>query len=306
MRSSASLQNNKIISMGVVEDINPLKPRRAFCHRCYKAAILCICNRIEKRVETSIGVTILQHTEEKKHPFGSARVASLGLKNLQIISVPELEHDICYRIRPKVPGSKRSIVGRVGKKGRIPIINEENNTQNDDSIETLEGSVETLTAKEALENGFGIEKLYIGHPISDLEGASDIHVPSWFTLPSGSALLYPSENAVDLSPGFLGFEVKHLVVLDGTWAKAKRVYLENPWLRLLPHLRLPWKDPSIYSEVRRQPKPGCLSTIESIVYALKILEPGTEGLDSLLQVFDSMVRDQRRCKEERLGKLAEA
>lgn len=292
--------------MGVAEDINRPKPKRAFCHRCYKAAILCICNRIEKRVENAIGVTILQHTEENKHPFGSARVASLGLKNVQLISVPELEHEICYRIRPKVPGSKRSIVGRVGKKGRIPLINEEDNTQNNESTETFEGSAETRTVKEALDHGFGIEKFYIGHPASNLEGINNIHFPSWFNLPSGSALLYPSEKAVDLSPGFEGFEIKHLVVLDGTWAKAKRVYLENPWLRLLPHLRLPWKDPSIYSEVRRQPKPGCLSTIESIVYALKMLEPGTEGLDSLLQVFDSMVGDQRRCKEERLGKLTEA
>eukprot|EP00253_Pinus_taeda_P031472 PITA_31472 len=246
--------------MGVAEDINRLKPKRAFCHRCYKAAILCICNHIEKHMENSIGVTILQHTEENKHPFGSARVASMGLKNVQLISVPELEHEICYRIHPKVPGSKRSIIDRVGKKG---------------------------------------------HPASNLEGTNNIHFPSWFNLSSGSTLLYPNEKVVDLSPSFQGVEIKHLVVLDGTWAKVKRVYLKNPWLSLLPHLRLPWKDPSIYSEVRHQPKPGCLSTIESIVYALKMLELGTEGLDSLLQVFDSMVGDQRRCKEERLGKLME-
>lgn len=34
--------------------------------------------------------------------------------------------------------------------------------------------------------------------------------------------------------------------------------------------------------------------MESIVYALKVLEPEIEGLDNLLEVFDSMVEDQVR------------
>ncbi|KAF3639499.1 putative membrane protein-like [Capsicum annuum] len=80
---------------------------------------------------------------------------------------------------------------------------------------------------------------------------------------------------------------------------AKRMYNENPWLKMLPHVRLDVEKLSLYSEVRRQPKAGCLSTIESIVYALKAVgEENSKGLDHLLDVFESMVVDQRRCKDE--------
>ncbi|XP_057819029.2 uncharacterized protein LOC131032118 [Cryptomeria japonica] len=266
---------------GYIEQINAAKPKRPFCERCCKPAVVCICNRIQKQVENVTAITILQHTDERKHPCGSVRVASLGLKNLEIISVRDLELETSHRVKPKVPGSKRSIARRIGRKGLIAQNNGDSQPGQDPA-----------------------DKMCSQGPGSNPKD-QNLCIPEWVCLPSGSALLFPSENAVDLLPGFADFEVKHLVVLDGTWGKARRIYYENPWLRLLPHFRLPLKWPSIYSEVRREPKPGCLSTIESIVYALKILEPGTDGLDSLLQVFASMVKDQRRCKEERLQKLGE-
>lgn len=118
-------------------------------------------------------------------------------------------------------------------------------------------------------------------------------------VPSGSVLLFPSESSIDVDA--VNFEVKNLIVLDGTWAKAKRMYMENPWLRLLPHVRLNVDKLSLYGEVRTQPKAGYLSTIESIIYAMKAVGEDAEGLDGLLEVFESMVRDQRRCKDERLN-----
>ncbi|KAK1325956.1 hypothetical protein QJS10_CPA01g00922 [Acorus calamus] len=123
-------------------------------------------------------------------------------------------------------------------------------------------------------------------------------------IPPGTALLFPSDRAVE--PHRVGFEseVRHLIVLDATWAKAKRMYHENPWLKLLPHLKLEPEGTSLYSEVRHQPKMGCLSTIESVVCALKALGDDAEGLDGLLEVFESMVADQRRCKAEKLSGVA--
>lgn len=121
-------------------------------------------------------------------------------------------------------------------------------------------------------------------------------------IPPGSALLFPSENSVGIEA--INFDVKNLIVLDGTWAKAKRIYSENPWLKVLPHLKLDLNKMSLYSEVRHQPKASYLSTIESIVYAMKGLGDETDGLDHLLDVFESMVGDQRRCKNERLNKIS--
>ena len=79
------------------------------------------------------------------------------------------------------------------------------------------------------------------------------------------------------------------------------MYRENPWLKLLSHLKLDPGKESLYREVRHQPKAGCLSTIESIICALKGLGNDMEGLDELLGVFESMIGDQRRCKDEKLG-----
>lgn len=122
-------------------------------------------------------------------------------------------------------------------------------------------------------------------------------------VPPGSILLFPSEKAVSIEDlEGSNFEVKNLIVLDGTWRKAKRMYYENPWLKFLPHLKLDVNKMSLYSEVRKQPKAGYLSTIESIIYAMKAVGDRSEGLDNLLDVFESMVVDQRQCRDEALKK----
>ncbi|KAE9614799.1 hypothetical protein Lalb_Chr04g0248491 [Lupinus albus] len=158
-------------------------------------------------------------------------------------------------------------------------------------------------ACEALSKGFLVKKLQM----RQLDKGINLEEYEEFELevPSGSVLLFPSEKAVNVNDlEAIGYEVKNLIVLDGTWAKAKRVYSENPWLNILPHLKLEVTEMSLYSDVRQQPKAGYLSTIESIVYALKALgDKNHEGLDNLLDTFESMVGDQRRCKDERLSKV---
>ena len=83
----------------------------------------------------------------------------------------------------------------------------------------------------------------------------------------------------------------HVVVLDGTWFHARKIYQAHGWLRELPQLRLLPTEPSRY-RVRREPKEGYVATIEAIFYALRILEPGTAGLDGLLRSFAAMVDRQ--------------
>ncbi|KAF5187144.1 Dtw domain-containing protein [Thalictrum thalictroides] len=156
-------------------------------------------------------------------------------------------------------------------------------------------------AQDAITNGFNVRKLHKkrvkGGGVSfEKEDSEEFDI----VVPQGTALLFPSENSINIEE--VDFDVKHLIVLDGTWAKARRMYYENPWLKLLPHLKLDAKKLSLYSEVRLQPKAGYLSTIESIVCAMKALGDDCEELDNLLDVFESMVFDQRRCKDERISK----
>jgi DTW domain-containing protein YfiP len=112
-------------------------------------------------------------------------------------------------------------------------------------------------------------------------------------LEPGAALLYPGPGSKELVSLPIDERPRQLVVLDGTWHHARRLYRDNAWLRALPQVRLFPEAPSRY-RIRKQPAEHCVSTLESVVAALRILEPETEGLDGLLDVFDSMVDEQQQ------------
>ncbi len=105
-------------------------------------------------------------------------------------------------------------------------------------------------------------------------------------LPPGAALLYPSAQATLLEPG-----PTRLVVLDGTWALVRQLLRDNPALAALPHVRLAPQQPGNY-RIRREPAAHCLSTVESIVAALRVLEPGNEALAGALTGFDTLIDRQ--------------
>ncbi|KAJ4848270.1 hypothetical protein Tsubulata_040020 [Turnera subulata] len=156
-------------------------------------------------------------------------------------------------------------------------------------------------AADAFSKGFVVQRFQKRQKFwcEELEEYEEFEI----VVPSGSLLLFPSQNALSIDEvKGMDVDVNNLIVLDGTWTKARRMYWENPWLRLLPHLKLDVDMRSLYGEVRPQPKAGYLSTIESIVYTLKMLGDNPESLDNLLDVFESMVEDQRRCQYEAMSK----
>ncbi|MEQ1505502.1 MAG: tRNA-uridine aminocarboxypropyltransferase, partial [Myxococcota bacterium] len=118
-------------------------------------------------------------------------------------------------------------------------------------------------------------------------------------IPDGAALLYPRHDAVELATVPPEARPRHLVVIDGTWAQARTVYRDNPWLEGLPHVQLTGVAPSRY-RIRREPAPHFLSTIESIAVALELIEPDTAGLDHLLDGFLAMVDTQADQSIERV------
>lgn len=110
-------------------------------------------------------------------------------------------------------------------------------------------------------------------------------------LPEGAAVLFPSKASRALET--LEVAPKGLVVLDGTWAQAKKLYRQNSWIQSLPHVHLTPSEQSRY-RIRKQPREGYLSTVEATVMALRQLEPQTRGLDGLLQRFDRMIDVQEQ------------
>lgn len=182
---------------------------RDTCYRCFRPAMCCLCGVIPS-VDNRTEVVILQHPRERTHAFGTARLAALGLRRIQVL---------------------------VDHLGRL---------RQDSS------------------------------PLGPL---------------AGCALLYPGAEARDITCLPAAEHPRRLFVIDGTWHHARTLYRDIPVLRALPHLTLPGHLRSTF-EIRRQPAVHCLSTIEAIVFALRALEPETEGLDGLLGAFASMQGQQ--------------
>ncbi|TYG71925.1 hypothetical protein ES288_D05G438200v1 [Gossypium darwinii] len=358
-------KSSKTLKMSAAQ--SDAKQKRPICPSCSKPARVCLCSRIRTRnLDNSISVTILQHSLERNHPLNSTRIAKLGLKNLNVVTVFEVDFEARFEIRLLEPGlgligpessgfdqvREKGITQKAGfevkgdgkcqdEKNRDLIDENENPCEKLDKgshVDAINGGgvvinatmlkygvvshlshiwkvdthgkkpkfehiVTSTMAKEALRGGFVVKKLgrkkLEGNMELELEESEEFEIK----VPQGSVLLFPSQNAIGVDElKSMHFEVKNLIVLDGTWSKAGRVYNENPWLKLLPHLRLDLDRMSLYSEIRSQPKVGCLSTIESIVYSLKALGEKVDGLENLLDVFESMVGDQRRLKDERLSK----
>ncbi len=120
-------------------------------------------------------------------------------------------------------------------------------------------------------------------------GVREDEPPAW--LPPGAALLYPGEHARDLREIASDERPSALLVLDGTWHTARTLYRDKRWLHALPHYRFLPAAPGRY-RLRREPQDDYVSTIEAIVEALYILEPGIEGLPQLLAAFDRMIDRQ--------------
>lgn len=94
-------------------------------------------------------------------------------------------------------------------------------------------------------------------------------------------LLYPGKEARDLSKGELrasDFEGRKLVVflLDATWRLARPMLRFSRSLQRLPKVMFSKAQPSRYV-IKKQPEPGCLSTLEAAHELLLVLE--CSGLD---------------------------
>ncbi|HTA91130.1 MAG TPA: tRNA-uridine aminocarboxypropyltransferase [Polyangiaceae bacterium] len=103
-------------------------------------------------------------------------------------------------------------------------------------------------------------------------------------------LLFPAPDAKDLAreppPGPVT-----LVVIDGTWWQASKLFKLNPFLWALPRYSLAPAKESRY-RIRREPAAHCLSTIEALAAALGVLEGRADGLPELLEPFEAMVETQ--------------
>ncbi|MES2856299.1 MAG: tRNA-uridine aminocarboxypropyltransferase [Bdellovibrionota bacterium] len=122
---------------------------------------------------------------------------------------------------------------------------------------------------------------------------------------SRSVILYPGPTSVNLTAMstaergslFSDSTKLNVFVIDGTWSTARKM-IRSKNLAGLERISFEMNQPSRFGRVRKQPAPGCFSTIEAIHHTIELLGE-TRGFDVesrkhdvLLNVFDSMVQRQ--------------
>ena len=132
-----------------------------------------------------------------------------------------------------------------------------------------------------------------------IEGVSFEHDAKLSTLLGDSSrrvvILYPTEGARDIA-GLAGDDDQRpitLVAIDGTWSQARSVWNKNPRLRALLAVRIAPAAPSRY-RIRKEPAEHCLSTIEAIGEALRLLHGDDTRFEreTFLEPFEAMVEHQ--------------
>ncbi|WAS89910.1 tRNA-uridine aminocarboxypropyltransferase [Nannocystis punicea] len=111
-------------------------------------------------------------------------------------------------------------------------------------------------------------------------------------------LLFPSPDATDVDA--LTRAPRTLVVVDGTWANARKLVGRSALLRALPRLSFRPEFASNY-RIRREPEDHCLSTIEATAHVLERLERAPGRYTPMLSAFERMVDMQLQYVATRAG-----
>ena len=155
--------------------------------------------------------------------------------------------------------------------------------------DALLGSAQILVASlPKVKLVVGLSWRSLGHAL----GEEEVDVRRW-------AVLFPDREAqgdqVTTRRGALlePTKLEGIVVLDGTWSKAKTLWWRNPWLNKLNRMTLKPANPSIYGRLRAEPRREYVSTLESVAAALTLTGEPPEIEAGLYRVFRTLVQRVR-------------
>ena len=107
-------------------------------------------------------------------------------------------------------------------------------------------------------------------------------------------ILYPSEQSLCLSElatvGETADKKIRLILLDGTWKKAYKMWQLSTNLHSIPTVKLP-EDLQGHYTIRKAPSNNSLSTVEAGFHALSLMESGKD-FTPLLTAFEKMIEFQ--------------
>lgn len=99
-------------------------------------------------------------------------------------------------------------------------------------------------------------------------------------------LLFPNKEAL-LIEQKSNKKISHLILIDGTWRKAKKIFTSSTNLHSLECIRLSPEKESNY-RIRKTPGKEAMSSLEAVVQAFSILEPALETASMTLS-FEKMI-----------------
>ena len=118
----------------------------------------------------------------------------------------------------------------------------------------------------------------------------DLFDPTDFDL-DNTFLVFPDEQALSLPTLQESQQIDvntQFILLDGSWKKAYKLLMNNPFLQALPKVMINVAGKSTY-RIRKSPREDGLSTVEAGYYLLSELEHDENKFTPLLNSFNKMI-----------------
>ncbi|CAH0526592.1 tRNA-uridine aminocarboxypropyltransferase [Vibrio hippocampi] len=131
-------------------------------------------------------------------------------------------------------------------------------------------------------------RLFVGEDFSEHQPLLElINDPAYQTV-----VLYPTADSSSIAQREMGDDSLPLrvILIDGTWKKAYKMWNINHWLHELPQIHLPEALEGDY-RIRKAPKANALSTVEAGYHLLSLLQPELD-FKPLLTTFEQMIEYQ--------------
>ncbi|MCL7048987.1 hypothetical protein MKW94_029068 [Papaver nudicaule] len=141
--------------------------KRPYCSTCSKPVRVCLCSRFKTPLlDNSIAVTVLQHALEKNHPLNSVRIATLGFKNVSVVTVSDVNTEAEFHIRllkskllSEGEEEEPLIAATVSKNGYTCSVLHQTDAVKSDFEQILASQV----GQDAISSGFVVKKLKQGN-----------------------------------------------------------------------------------------------------------------------------------------------
>lgn len=143
----------------------------------------------------------------------------------------------------------------------------------------------------------GLSWRNLGHALGE-----EANPKEWLVLYLGSVKFEPTMRPASLQSvrrdgtveGPIGSGAyKGIVLLDGTWSQAKTLWWRNAWLLKLQRAVVVPERPSLYGELRKEPRRESVSTLEAAGLALANLEGDESACRALETAFTEFLAGLR-------------